>query len=267
MAKKSSKRLLIVALVFFGLASFCYVPAHAQQGSSQVGAVLCDSTGPDVQVSQPVSDSVVTQPTVPLEGTAERTSQIDIFINGVYSHSVALGFNPAFQTSVTLQEGTNTITLEAHFSCNQTSSTTAIVVDYHPIVTPTDPGTVDTDLGGQSSGTQQSRRVQRGASQPEAPQDELGILETIKDKLGLGDEPDDPSAREIDRSYVKIAFNWLIFVSIIVLFGLLFSSAALVGKLVALTRLDRHENIKHPHRFMRVVIALLIALLAFILAS
>lgn len=106
---------------------------------------LCDSTsGPALSISAPLSDSVVGTAQVHLQGTALRTTQIDISLNGAYSSSLAIEPSGQIDTVLTLFAGTNTILLQAYYSCNQTASTESIVVTYEPAATPSTGSTTTT---------------------------------------------------------------------------------------------------------------------------
>lgn len=119
------------------------VVVRAQQ-ASQVQAALCSTTGPDIRVHNAISDTVVTTPTITIEGTAQQTSQIDVYVNNAYSNSLAISRDTTFEIPLTLSEGTNTIRLEAFFSCNHTSTSVGLVVDFRPIPSPSSSINTDT---------------------------------------------------------------------------------------------------------------------------
>ena len=101
--------------------------------STEIKATLCDTNGPDIDVTQPASDSVVNNPKITVSGNVTRTSQLDIYINNIYSQSVAISqSNPDFSIDIFLDKGTNTIRLEAFYSCNNTSNNSEVVVTYEP---------------------------------------------------------------------------------------------------------------------------------------
>lgn len=245
-----------VLALLLNLAVFSFVPSalSAAQQSTQVGAIICHSESPDLQISEPLSDSVTGTPTIPIEGTALYTSQIDILVNGQYSHSVAIGFDSVLQTDVSLQEGTNTITLQAYFSCNNTSADLDIIVDYQPAVTPTTPGNIDTQVSSSSGSSivSSSQESTSGIAQ---------IFENVKEKLGLEDSSDSEESPS-QQSYVTSAFNWMVFLAILVLVGMIFAPAAIIEKVVAIFALQQNSIIKHPHRFVRFLIVFFALLLA-----
>jgi len=224
------------------------------QQSTQVGAVLCTTESPDLQITQPLSDSVTDSSTIQIEGTALYTSQIDVVLNGQYSNSVAIGFDSVLQTQISLQEGTNTITLQAYFSCNGTSAEFDIIVDYRPAVVPSNPGNIDTAVVTSESGT--SVRSQDSGLSSFTTQ----VIEAIKEKLGQKQVSDDPDFT-VNRSYVSTAFNWAMLLAILVLLGVLFAPGSVIEKLVNLLGLNR-RSIQYRRRFVRFVLIFLIILFA-----
>lgn len=252
--KKPVALLLVVAL-FSGL--FFAGHTFAQQ-DTQVGAVLCATESPDLQITQPVSDSVTNTPTIQIEGTALYTSQIDVVLNGQYSNSVAIGFDSVLQTQISLQEGTNTITLQAYFSCNGTSSEIDIIVEYLPTVIPSDPNSIDTVVVTSGSGI--STRTQDGRLSSFATQ----FTEVIKEKLGLKQQTDNLDY-EVNRSYVQVTFSWVIFLAILLLTGMLFAPGSVIEKLVNILGLNR-RSVQHNNRFVRFIIIIFIITFAAIFA-
>ena len=123
-----SIKTVIIAL-FAGLL-FSAVNSGLYAQSSQINATLCDTSGPELQIDSPASDSVVNQPSIVLKGSSQRTTQIDIYINNVYSQTVAVGLDGLFETILVVNSGTNTIDLKAHYSCNQTTKFYQLVITY-----------------------------------------------------------------------------------------------------------------------------------------
>lgn len=258
-SSRTLRRLLIVALFVILSSSFSAAyPGNAQQGT-EVGAILCSTESPDLQIIQPISDSVTDSPTVQIEGVAQYTSQIDVIVNGQYSHTVAIGFDTILQTQASLQEGTNTITLQAYFSCNGTSNEVDIILDYQPAISPASPGNVITQVG--SPGVQTTSQVSTNGLGSTATQ----IVEDVKHKLGLGSAADDFD-ETADQSYVSMAFNWLLFLTTLTFMAAVFAPSFMVEKVVSLLRLKTVARVKHPHRFTRFLIAFIAILLATFLA-
>ena len=266
MEQKNKKYLLLatLSLAVFSLSSALtgFKPAYAQQG--QVLATLCDSTGPDVTITSPPTDSVVNTSNVNFTGIANTTSQIDIYVNNVYSQSVAIGASPNFSTSVGLNEGTNTIKFAAYFSCNGTNADYEVVVDYYVIPTPSQPGDTssNTDQNPSASSVNSTKNKRSDSSGPKN-----SIIENIKDNLGIIDKNDRVNSIYYKESYAKVVFNWLIFFIVIFLSGLLISSSFLMEKIIALLGINRYMKHKHSHHILRFIAVLVIVILAFILSS
>ena len=184
--------------------------------NTQVVAELCDSTGPSVTVNQPISDSIVNNPSVVLTGEAFRTSQLDVYINNQYNNSIAITTNPVFQTGVTLSPGTNTIRLEASYACNNTSASTSVVVGYQPTITsPSSPlDTITTIQSVQKNNTSQT---------PE----EDDVPKRIIHKLGLGNKEFSTT-----DDYVAVIGGWLNLGIILILIAWLFWTPAYLVRLI-----------------------------------
>ncbi|RYF27845.1 MAG: hypothetical protein EOO17_05610 [Chloroflexi bacterium] len=115
------------AIAFGGGLSLADVSA---QPSTSVNATICASSS-SVTVSQPVSDSVVTEPVVTLRGNVAQASQIEVMIDSVYDGVIPLGTDQTtFESQVQLSPGTHTITLKAIDYCQTTDSVATTVVTY-----------------------------------------------------------------------------------------------------------------------------------------
>lgn len=126
----------------------------AASSGSTIRTEVCDASSPPViSITSPQTDSIVNQPTITIAGSVVRTSQIDIFINNQYASSVAIGSTNNFSTQTGMTRGTNTIRLDASYSCNNTTASETVVVTYEPssapssgantstvTITPSDPG-------------------------------------------------------------------------------------------------------------------------------
>ncbi len=246
--------LAVACLLFFLL---CFQAARAQD--STVGAYLCDTTtGPVLTISQPISDTVVNTPNITLSGTVENATQIDIYVNESYSHSIALGFDGGLSTTVGLMQGTNTIRVEASFSCNNTSAQTQIVVDYVPDVIPSTPNNT-------TSSVNDGAKMESLPPDYNAPRslDDQSIVEEIKDKLGLnGTDDAADTAFERRESYTEVAGNWLL-VSSAVFLAVGASWAPLYTlRLSRLIEPRLHTKLTpHAHRLVRFVTMFLAAVL------
>ncbi len=206
----------LAVLVVFGVGILLF-SSHAHAADTTINATICDDQPPLLTINSPISDSTVSTNTVELSGTSLRTTQINITQNGTPSQSVAIGNDASFSTQLSLTQGTNTIELDTYFSCNQTHTTTTLVVTYEPTVQPglppstsvQQPGLV-TISGGRVSNPS-GVVVQSGngtAQQPPAP----GITERIKDNLGFG------GGTTIEKSWVTPVYTWL---SALITFGAL----------------------------------------------
>jgi hypothetical protein len=176
--KKISIFLIVIAsgLVNFG-------PTFAQQNTN-LNFELCGSETPQLAISSPQSDSVTNSPEITISGTASHTTQIEVFVNGNFDQSVAIGQDTDdFNTNVTLQQGTNSIRLAAYYSCNGTSNSTSIVVTYQPGTTSSEGSQISTVAA--VSGDENLPNVSNPilSDEPSQPQT---LSERISENLGLG---------------------------------------------------------------------------------
>ena len=133
------KRLVIyLASVFFLAVGFG--PA-ALAIDNTVTAQVCQSgaTG-SITLTQPVSDSVVTQPGVSVEGNVSLVSQVEIYVNNQYVKTVAVALgSTSFQTTVNLAPGTVTIRAQGNSLCGGLVTSSGVVVTYTAPNPPDDP--------------------------------------------------------------------------------------------------------------------------------
>jgi RHS repeat-associated protein len=87
-------------------------------------AVMVDTAGPVVNISAPASDAVLNSPTVTVSGRADDMHLAAVKING---QAASLSGNQFTLADVPLQEGSNTITVEAVDSAGNTTSASIIV--------------------------------------------------------------------------------------------------------------------------------------------
>jgi|GEM_PF-4657154 len=124
---KSSRLFARALAVCVLLAMSGAVQAHAQ---SVVGATICTEAS-SVTLDAPVSDSVVTAPTVPLQGTVSQASQIEVRIDGSFDSSIPLNIGQmSYNGSVQLTPGTHTIEVSAVNICPGPNDTASAVVTY-----------------------------------------------------------------------------------------------------------------------------------------
>jgi hypothetical protein len=153
-ARKSSSRLFAAGLLAgiivgtLGLA----LPAKAQ--TSIVGATVCQSAS-SISLAQPVSDSTVTQPSIPLAGTVDQANQIEVYIDGALDSIIPLTVGQtSFVGSVALSLGTHTIKVVAVNVCPGPNGQVSSVVTYEqpPNTSPSTGETTPTNVGSQQGG-------------------------------------------------------------------------------------------------------------------
>ena len=231
------KGVIIASLVLASIFLFSSTNVSAQ--GSSVRAVICDTTGPSLVISQPVSDTVTSQLETVITGTTERTTQIDIYINNVYSHSVALAINDPLYIPVRLQRGTNTIRLEAFFSCNHTNQSYNLVVSYEPGAVP---GAASTSLADSK----------RAASSNSGSGD--SILERIKDNLNLTDKKTYPS------SFVVPLGNWLLLLVGLLAIAMMLVPSSWINLIDKLFHRTSEKRSRHLRRIIRIFGAALLVI-------
>ena len=148
--RNNSLRLIFAGLVAGACVAWLpTVPLAAVD--SQIGVSVCGADVPAAQIdiTQPLGDSVVGQSPVTFRGTVANATQIEVEINGEYSATFALGPNSTtFEQDVTLQVGTNTVAMTANAICGGQSATDSAVVTFQPATEPTSGGTIPTVLDG-----------------------------------------------------------------------------------------------------------------------
>jgi hypothetical protein len=183
------KKISILFLVATaGILSYRHV--YAQQNTN-VNFELCGSETPQLTINSPQSDSVTNTPNIVLSGTAIRTTQIEISLNGNFDQSIALGQDTdEFSTTITLQRGTNSIQLNAYYSCNGTTTSTNSVVTYQPgssVSTGNQISTVAAIESGDSlptiSNPQESKSLEPEQSFPDRVAENLGLGSDINESI------------------------------------------------------------------------------------
>lgn len=138
---------LFVVLALGGVFTACTHTAYAVD--TEIGAVVCgnDAPGAAIEISQPINDSVVNQPTVTFRGTVNNTAQIEVFIDGSRDRTLAIGANQtSFQTDVTITEGTRTVEIVASDICNGQDASDSVAITYQPIAQPSSGGMTPTSV-------------------------------------------------------------------------------------------------------------------------
>lgn len=257
----SKKSLLLFPLLLATI--LCGVVVSAYAIGTQVTATLCDATsGPDLIINSPSVGYVVSEPTIHLQGTAIRTSQIDISLNGNYSSTIAIGSDEVLNTDVSLVPGENTITLDASYSCNHTSQTTTLLATYNLAVVPNTDTTPPVIAGTENSPTISSS-PNKSISNPPS----LTLPERIKRNLGFPPEHGQSQQQEqyYRSSTVKKTFSWL---SVFIIIGGAFLLVAPMHIITLLPKIYRNKKWYSSSRLrliIRIVILILILLLALLL--
>lgn len=142
--------------IFFAVSMLCMSAMMALVGivstsyasGTTVGATVCQSTS-QISLAQPVSDSTVTQPTVPLAGAVAQANQIEIYIDDVFDSVIPLTIGQTnFTGSVELSQGTHTIKVVAINICPGPNGSASSVVTYSspPDTTPSNGQTTQTTV-------------------------------------------------------------------------------------------------------------------------
>lgn len=172
-------------LTFFVVVSWLvYTKSNLRSvlGGSTIRATLCDATStPEITIFEPESDSIVDTTPLVIQGSALRTTQIDVFVNNAFNRTVVIDDDGPFQAEADLQEGTNTVRLEAQFACNQTSAAYNLILTYEPKVGPSPGENVDTEIPPVAGGSVPGNNHQRPSrSRPYAPNIPIGTDGPIK---------------------------------------------------------------------------------------
>lgn len=147
----------IAILTFFVVVSWLVYTRsslRAVLGGSTIRATLCDANStPEITIFQPESDSIVDATPILIQGSALRTTQVDVFVNNEFNRTVIIDDDGPFQAGADLAEGTNTIRLEAQFACNQTTAIYNLILSYVPKAEPSPGEDVDTVIPPASGGS------------------------------------------------------------------------------------------------------------------
>lgn len=139
--------LLRRSLLIFTLCLTGVIGYFSLAQASDIRTELCESSStPSLFITAPLSDSVTADSHIRIEGSAQRTDQITIFVNGVQSSIVSIGSSGTINAPVALAKGTNSISLHAYYSCTQASTITTFVVTYEPNARPSHGSSIVTVL-------------------------------------------------------------------------------------------------------------------------
>lgn len=161
----AARSLIVVAalLLSFGSAS---VYALTNNGSTTIDAILCNPAS-TIAITAPVSDSIVTNPSVPLEGTVTQSNQIEVYIDTVFDHIIpTTPGQTSFSDSVQLTEGTHTVKVVAINACTGANGESQAVVTYQK--PETGGGTGDGDSSGTDTPTEAGVYIGEGVPSSES---------------------------------------------------------------------------------------------------
>lgn len=194
--------LVSVVTVVVGLSVSTRVAALTGSAGSVIGATICGNSS-SITLIQPVSDSVVTSPTVALQGVVHQTGQVEVRVDGMMDSIIPISVGQTtFGGSVQLSPGNHTISLTAINMCSGSNAETSVVITYTvPPQTPSSGSDVPTDAGGVttsgvSSGTGDSTytpSVMDTLTQP---------LQNIAEWLNIGISTNDVSSTELGSMHI-----------------------------------------------------------------
>ena len=246
-------KLLAVSVTL--LLPFILTGAAAAQ-SSEITATICDSQGPEIVLNTPVSDSVTNLSVVPLKGTAIRTSQIEIYKDNQYEESIAIDpDDPQISSTITLSPGTNTIRIDAYFSCNQTTATLTRIITYRPDATGGNPRNTDTEIV--RPGNTRPNVVSNPAKEEEQPSAIEQILDNIKENFGFD--------RSKDDSFVRPIRSWLILAMSLVAAFMVFAPVYFIGVLAKLFNIKLPFSGAYTKAILRIIGIILVSICTLLL--
>ena len=131
----AAKAIVIGAVASTVVVLHVHSSAGALNEGSQVNSLVCSgsSSNASLTVASPQSDTIVNHSPITIQGSAENISQIDTYVDAVYSGTVAISVQQTSYTlSQSLPEGTHTITLVGNDVCNYQDVSVTLVVTYYP---------------------------------------------------------------------------------------------------------------------------------------
>ena len=124
-----ARSFIVVAVLLLSFGSVS-VNALTNDGSTTIDAILCTPASA-IAITSPASDSIVTNPSVPLEGTVTQSNQIEVYIDAVFDHIIpTTPGQTSFSDSVQLTEGTHTVKVVAINACAGVNGESQAVVTY-----------------------------------------------------------------------------------------------------------------------------------------
>lgn len=222
---KNSRFGWLVAVVVASSIVGCSLQAKSvfADDGSVIGATVCTSSS-TITITAPVSDSVVTDVSVPIAGTVTQASQIEIQIDGTFDSILPLTIGQtSFSGVVQLTKGTHTITATAVSVCPGANGSASVVVTYEPAVeTPSTGGQTGTSTEGDKA-TGGVTINSEGSSVASPPQSGFGffnpILQPLKDiatwlNLNTGDSSGDMTSMPVVRALVFTGGIYLFIIGI-----------------------------------------------------
>ena len=160
-----AKSFIVVAALLLGFGSVS-VYALTNDGSTTIDAILCTPAS-TIAITSPASDSIVTNPSVPLEGTVTQSNQIEVYIDAVFDHIIpTTPGQTSFSDSVQLTEGTHTVKVVAINACAGANGESQAVVTYQK--PETGGGTGDGDSSGTDTPTEAGVYIGERIPSPES---------------------------------------------------------------------------------------------------
>lgn len=212
--------------------------------STSIQATLCDHQGPEITIFTPSDKSTVNTGSVLMRASTTRTTQVDVFVNEVYSHTTALTYGEDLETEIALNEGENNVRLRAHFSCNQTSAEYNMIIFYDRNSEP--------DIEDQSG----LDRRNTASIIPIGSHSNIEIIDRILDRL--------TGAYIYKPDYVRLTFSWFSFAILVIGLYLVLYPKRLGNKVIG-----RIKNIQLHHRIDLLIriIGILIILMSIIVLA
>lgn len=127
--------------------------AHAEGADSRVEVMVCPTADQvHLSITQPTSDSVVSESKLAISGMTNFVSQVDIYVDTAYNNTIALSYaDTSFTSDVSLRPGTNTVKIVATGTCGVTTAEESVIITYQPKVQASVGGDVPTIVDDQVS--------------------------------------------------------------------------------------------------------------------
>lgn len=118
--------------------------------NSEVGVSVCGTDVPaaQIEINEPLDDSVVSNATITFRGTVANATQIEVAVDDEYNNTISIpSGDTSFDVSLTLTPGTHTVTMTANAICGAPSATASAVITYQPETQPSNGGKIPTEVG------------------------------------------------------------------------------------------------------------------------